>query len=81
MVGIRFGGSRDEILTLMQRLGVITPPYFGQTNSNSRPKLAQFGNFKFLTLQDPQNPKLAPQGPDGARKAKKGFNHPSPVQK
>ena len=27
MVGIRFGGSRDEILTLMQRLGVITPPY------------------------------------------------------
>ena len=26
MVGIRFGGSRDEILTLMQRLGVITPP-------------------------------------------------------
>ena len=28
MVGIRFGGSRDEILTLLQRLGVITPPYF-----------------------------------------------------
>ena len=28
MVGIRFGGARDEILTLMQRLGVITPPYF-----------------------------------------------------
>ena len=27
MVGIRFGGSRDEILTLMQRLGVIPPPY------------------------------------------------------
>ena len=27
MVGIRFGGARDEILTLMQRLGVITPPY------------------------------------------------------
>ena len=27
MVGIRFGGSRDEILTLLQRLGVITPPY------------------------------------------------------
>ena len=26
MVGIRFGGSRDEILMLMQRLGVITPP-------------------------------------------------------
>ena len=26
MVGIRFGGWRDEILTLMQRLGVITPP-------------------------------------------------------
>ena len=28
MVGIRFGGSRDEILTLMQRLQVITPPYY-----------------------------------------------------
>ena len=26
MVGIRFGGSRDEISTLMQRLGIITPP-------------------------------------------------------
>ena len=28
MVGIRFGGGRDELLTFMQYLGVITPPYF-----------------------------------------------------
>ena len=27
MVGIRFGGGRDELLTFMQCLGVITPPY------------------------------------------------------
>ena len=27
MVGIRFGGGRDELLTFMQYLGVITPPY------------------------------------------------------
>ena len=26
MVGIRFGGGRDELLTFMQYLGVITPP-------------------------------------------------------
>ena len=26
MVGIRFGGGRDELLTFMQCLGVITPP-------------------------------------------------------
>ena len=30
MVGIRFGGGRDELLTFMQYLGVITPPYFKQ---------------------------------------------------
>ena len=35
MVGIRFGGGRDELLTFMQYLGVITPPltlelYLGQ---------------------------------------------------
>ena len=29
MVGIRFGGGRDELLTFMQYLGVITPPYQG----------------------------------------------------
>ena len=29
MVGIRFGGGRDELLTFMQYLGVITPPRFG----------------------------------------------------
>ena len=29
MVGIRFGGGRDELLTFMQYLGVITPPYLG----------------------------------------------------
>ena len=30
MVGIRFGGGRDELLTFMQYLGVITPPYSTQ---------------------------------------------------
>ena len=30
MVGIRFGGGRDELLTFMQYLGVITPPYLGE---------------------------------------------------
>ena len=28
MVGIRFGGGRDELLTFMQYLGVITPPTY-----------------------------------------------------
>ena len=36
MVGIRFGGSRDEILTLLQRLGVITPPYSGANPRDDR---------------------------------------------
>ena len=34
--------------------------YLGQKNCISRSKVVQFGNFKFSTLQDPQNPKLAP---------------------
>ena len=31
--------------------------YLGQKNCISRSKVVQFGNFKFSTLQDPQNPK------------------------
>ena len=43
MVGIRFGGGRDELLTFMQYLGVITPPYLehkptGSTNSEKELK-------------------------------------------
>ena len=34
MVGIRFGGGRDELLTFMQYLGVITPPYLRCDASN-----------------------------------------------
>ena len=52
--------------------------YLGQKNCISQSKVVQFGNFKFSTLQDPQNPKLAPHGPDGATE-REGFNHPSPV--
>ena len=47
--------------------------YLGQKNCISRSKMVQFGNFKFSTLQDPQNPKLAPHGPDGAPERKKGL--------
>ena len=47
--------------------------YLGQKNCISRSKVVQFGNFKFSTLQDPQNPKLAPHGPDGAPERKKGL--------
>ena len=35
--------------------------------------VVQFENFKFSTLQDPQNPKLAPHGPDGATEREKGL--------
>ena len=47
--------------------------YLGQKSCISRSKVVQFGNFKFSTLQDPQNPKLAPHGPDGAPERKKGL--------
>ena len=39
MVGIRFGGARDEILTLMQRLGVITPPYLVASHASTLNKI------------------------------------------
>ena len=47
--------------------------HLGQKSCISRSKVVQFGNFKFSTLQDPQNPKLAPHGPDGAQERKKGL--------
>ena len=41
--------------------------------------MVQSGNFKLLTLQDPQNPKMASQGPDRAPERQKGLYHLSPV--
>ena len=47
--------------------------YLGQKDCISRSKVVQLGNFKFSTLQDPQNPKLAPHGPDGTPEREKGL--------
>ena len=53
MVGIRFGGGRDELLTFMQYLGVITPPY-------SSLKANKSFLFKYVS-QPPESVHLASQ--------------------
>ena len=51
MVGIRFWGSRDEILTFMQRLGVIIPPYSEQLKSLFLAVVAMILNFDTVTWE------------------------------
>ena len=56
MVGIRFGGWRDELLTFMQCLGVITPPYLSQMTFAlkqdifARKKRSPLSDFNFSPL-------------------------------